>query len=112
MRNSFLVEVVTHVFPQEAQVTCASKTVGWISAFMLRCLSRDDIYALASMHYVEHHDPVRDGEQGIVFTNQYIKAWLDLSAALAHKNIARKDKLTGVTLYTQTLGVAVTTVAG
>jgi hypothetical protein len=79
---------------------------------MLNYLSWDDVYALSSMHYVEHYDPVRDREQSIIFTNQYINAWFDLGAALANKNITRKDKLTGVTLYTQTLGVAVTTVAG
>jgi hypothetical protein len=79
---------------------------------MLNYLSWDDVYALSSMHYVEHYDPVRDREQSIIFTNQYINAWFDLGATLANKNITRKDKLTGVTLYTQTLGVAVTTVAG
>jgi hypothetical protein len=112
MRNSLRVEVVTHVFPQEAQVTLASNTVGWIPVFMLLHLGRDNVYALASMHHIKHHDPVRNCEQGIVFANQNIKTRLDLGAALADENIARKDKLTGVTLYTQTLGVAVTTIAG
>ena len=112
MRNSFRVERVTHVFPQEAQVTFASKAVGWISAFMLLRLNRDNVYAFASVKNVEHNNPVCNCKQGIVLANQNIQARLDLGAALADEDISRKNKLTGVTLYTLALGVAVTTVAG
>src|SRR3990172_2007910 len=91
IRNSFFVDVVTHVVPHEAQVTFASKTAGWISAFMLCHLGRDHVNAFAAPNDIEHDSSIRDREQGIVFADHYIQAGLDLRSPLANKDVAGEN---------------------
>src|SRR5688500_15648420 len=108
-RNSFLVEPVVQVLPQEAQVTFASgKYVGWISAFNWNLHLNDlrnNVDSLLSVGDVIHHDTRGNCHQGIIRAGFDVQARLDLGAALAHKDVARQYKLTRVTLDAQTLGI-------
>jgi hypothetical protein len=63
------------------------------------------------MDHVKHDNPIHRREEGIILTNQNIQAWLDVGTALSYKYIARQHNLTGIAFYTQTLGIAVTSVA-
>ena len=55
---------------------------------------------------------VNQSEQGIVGSLAYVVTGMDVSAALSYQNAACSNDLTVCSLYTQSLGFAITAVLG
>ena len=55
-------------------------------------------------------DAVSLGEQGIIRALAHVRAGVDVSAALAHQDVARQDELTVGALGAKTLGLGITAI--
>lgn len=61
-------------------------------------------------HIVNDHT-IDDGEDGIILTDSYTQTGLDVRPTLANQDVTGENKLTCITLDTQSLGIAIATIA-
>ena len=59
---------------------------------------------------LELNGSINECKKSIIGTDTYIVAGMDLSAALSNKNVTSKYSLTVSLLYTETLGLGITSV--
>ena len=61
---------------------------------------------------LELHLAVNEREQSVIGADAYVVARVNVRAALSYENVARENELSVSALYTQSLGLGISTVLG
>jgi hypothetical protein len=69
-----------------------------------------DAFSIVSNGFVNYHT-IRSREESIIAPDTDIAPWFNAGTTLAYQDVSRKHGFTAKFLHTQTLSVAVTTVA-
>lgn len=74
-------------------------------------LHRVDADSLSISHYLELHDPVCFGKQGIVPTHAHILSWMKLGSQLTDQDVSGPYDLAAKAFYASALAFTVAAIA-
>jgi len=74
-------------------------------------LHRVNAGSLSISHYLELHDPVYFGKQGIIPTHAHISSWMKLGSQLTDQDVSGLYDLAAKTFYTSALAFTVAAIA-
>jgi hypothetical protein len=69
-----------------------------------------DAFSVVSDGFVDYH-AIRSSEESIIASDTNIAPWFNAGTTLAYQDVSRKHGFTAKFLHTQTLSIAITTVA-